>query len=376
MQRHRESAATAAALESAIAEIEAGRKTTPLIGEPAAGGDAPVTFLAERAGNPVPRIVSDVTGWGEHLDGTFDVTIGTMTRVGRSDWYSLQVNVAPRARVEYLVAYGQTDYRLDPHNPRHVEAPPASEFVMPGYLPPPELADPTTPPAGLMTEATIQSPSLGGSCHLVVYTPSGYRDDGDYAVAVFCDRLPGQVPRVLDWLIARQAIEPIVAVFVESTPPDDGARTGAPLRTFLTGELLTWLSSHYAVGRNAGKRAIIGISYSAKDALDAALTSADGFARLGLSIPGRRIVPSDVDAIARRRNHRVRVAILAGRYDQANVATARAVQQALANAGHNVDYTEVPEGHSPRTWLNNLRVVLVSLFGPSSGRAAEVNGTR
>ena len=87
------------------------------------------------------------------------------------------------------------------------------------------------------------------------------------------------------------------------------------------------------------------------------------FDRLGLLIPGRRIGRADIEAIAGRRSHHLRVAILAGQYDRANVATARSVRQALADAGHAVDYTEVPEGHSAVTWTNHLRVVLTSLFG-------------
>jgi enterochelin esterase-like enzyme len=42
------------------------------------------------------------------------------------------------------------------------------------------------------------------------------------------------------------------------------------------------------------------------------------------------------------------------------------VRQALVDAGHTVDYTEVPEGHSAVTWILNLRVVLISLFGDAS----------
>ncbi len=96
-QRSGDLAPRATALETAIGEIEAGHRTTPLIGESAAGGDATVTFLAKRTGGPVPRIVSDVTGWGEHADGTFDIAAGTMTRVGRTDWYSLQVSAPARS---------------------------------------------------------------------------------------------------------------------------------------------------------------------------------------------------------------------------------------------------------------------------------------
>jgi len=357
------------ALEAAVADVEAGRRTTPLVGEATPGGDATVTFLAKRIGGRSPRIVSDVTGWGEHADGTFDFTAGRMTRVGRTDWYTLQAKVAPRARIEYLVAYGGADYRLDPHNPRHVGPPPASEFVMPGYLPPQEFADPPVSPAGVLTQETVESRALRGPCRLIVYTPPDYQRDGDYAVAVFLDTRSGQMSRVLDWLIAHQAIEPVVAVFVDPASPADDDRAGAPTRTpwssrpFLTDELLAWTASRYAVARSSGKRAIIGISFGAKDALDAALGSAGAFDRLGLLIPGRRIGRADMDAIARPRAHRLRVAILAGRYDQANVGTARGVRQALADAGDTVDYTEVPEGHSPVTWRTHLRVVLVSLFG-------------
>jgi enterochelin esterase-like enzyme len=371
--RRGDAASTSAALEAAVAEVEAGRKTTPLIGEPADGGDATVTFLARLAGDRVPRIVSDVTGWGENADGTFDFTAGGMTRVGRTDWYSLQATVAPRARIEYLIAYAPTDYRIDPHNPRQAAGPQlggarASEFVMPGYVPPPEFAGPPVSPAGVLTEAAVESRVLGAACRLIVYTPSGYPDGGDYAVAVFLDTRSGQVSRVLDWLMAHQAIEPIVAVFVDPHGLGDGTRAGAPMRTFLTDELPAWLASAYRVTTRADRRAVIGISYGAKDALGAAL-GCDAFGKLGLLIPGRRIARADIDAIARGRHHRLRVAILAGRYDHANVGTARGLRQALADAGHVVDYIEVPEGHSAVTWTSHLGDLLLSLYGPAPANA-------
>ena len=246
-----------ARLASAIAEIEAGRLTTPLIGEPGTDGGVTVTFLATRGGGRIPRIVSDVTGWGERPDDSFDFTAGTMTRVGRTDWYSLDATVAPRARIEYLVAHGLRDYRLDPHNPRqrpHAGGSPASEFVMPGYLPPQEFEDPPVTPAGRVAEATIESRVLGGSRRVIVYLPPSYRADGDYPVAAFHGGLsvvsPGEAPRVLDWLIARKAIEPIVAVFVDSWPRDNDASTAASTRTFLADELLAWVASRYGVTRN------------------------------------------------------------------------------------------------------------------------------
>ena len=167
-------------LEAVIADVEAGRQATPLIGEPTPAGDAVVMFLAKRADDRAPRIVSDVTGWGEHVDGTFDVAAGTMARVGQSEWYSLQARVAPRARIEYQIAYAPTDYRTDPHNPRLSEGPQrggarASEFVMPGYVTPQEFADTPVSPAGETSESVVQSRVRGWSWRVIVHTPPGHR---------------------------------------------------------------------------------------------------------------------------------------------------------------------------------------------------------
>jgi hypothetical protein len=407
-------------LKAAITDVEAGRRTTPLIGEPTAGGDVTVTFLAKRVAGRAPRIVSDVTGWGEHVDGTFDFKAGTMTRVDQTEWYFLDAQVAPRARIEYLIAYRVTDYRLDPHNPRKVDEPPASELVLPGYVAPPELIDPPTSPAGTTREVTVESRALRTSCRLVVHTPAAYDEHRPHPVAVFLSGRVAPVSRIIDWLVAHGTIEPVVSVFVVPQPGVDevpGATTSrretdpAPshaeaMRTFLSEELPSWLSSQDGLAMTRDRRVILAISYGAKDALDAALASplqpdrtsceaanppeggsshtvdAEGgssrtidahacgaYGGLGLLIPGRRIGVADIEAIGRPRDHRLRVAIVAGEYDQANVATARAVRQALVAAGDAVAYTEVPEGHSPRTWLNNLRVVLVSLFGRPAAAA-------
>ena len=58
----------------------------------------------------------------------------------------------------------------------------------------------------------------------------------------------------------------------------------------------------------------------------------------------------------------LRVAVLAGLYDQANIATARGAQQTLSRTGHTVELIEVPESHNPTAWRNHLSDVLVGLF--------------
>ncbi|MEJ2188483.1 MAG: alpha/beta hydrolase-fold protein [Acidobacteriota bacterium] len=359
-------------LDHAIAEIEAGRATTPLVAQPVPGSEATVTFLVKSDDGEVPRIVSDVTGWGEAPDdSSFDLSIGTMAQIDSTPWYRLDTAVAPDARIEYLVVHGETDYQVDPNNPRRGWARgrhDISEFVTPDYLPPPELTDPPVTPGGTTIEATLDSQALGLLRRVLVYLPSGYHDDGAYPVAVFHSGWSvaqvGEAPRILDWLIAHREIEPIVGLFLESyLYGDDDNHEGPPLRAFLTGEAPAWLTSRYGVSGNPDEWAVLAISYGAKDALDAAVAPAQVYGRLGLLIPGRRLTPADLDTFAQQPGRRLHVAILAGRYDQANLPTAKAAQQALADAGHLVDFIEVPEGHNPSTWRNHLSDVLVSLFG-------------
>ena len=365
------------ALAQTIREIEAGRATTPLVEQPIPGSEATVTFLVKGTGDEVPRIVSDVTGWGVRPDDeTFDLTVGAMTRVGTSDWYRLQTHVAPRTRIEYLVVHGQTDYRVDPNNPRRAElhtTDPVSEMVTPDYVPPRALTEPHVTPRGRTVEGTIQSRALDGSRRVIVYLPPGYRDDGAYPVAVFhsgWERVrAGELPRVLDWLIGHRFIEPIIVAFLQSyLPGDPDNHEGPPMRSFLAREAPEWLAERYGIARQPAARAILAVSYGAKDALDAAATPGSTYGCLGLMIPGRRLTPADLTNFAEWPSRRLRVAIVAGRYDRENLATAQNAYQALTDAGHDVDFMEVPEGHNRATWRNHFGDVLVSLFGERNER--------
>lgn len=357
-----------------VEEIEAGNLTTPIIDQPAPGAEATVTFLVKGRDGQTPRIVSDVTGWGESPDDSFfDTTIGTMTRVGSGDWYRLETRVAPRSRIEYLVVDGESGYRVDPYNPRRAWSRgghEVSEFVAPDYRPPEVLSGDPPSPRGKIAEASLESRALGAPRHLTVYLPPDYRDGAAYPVAVFHGGggvvREGQAPRTLDWLIARGELEPIVGLFLDSyLPGDPSNHQGPPMRSFLSEEAPAWLSATYSVSDHPDDWAVLAISYGAKDALDAVLAPTQAYGRLGLLIPGRRLTSADLEAFAEQPGPRLRTTILAGLYDQANLATARDAHRALSAAGHDVDYIEVPEGHNATTWRDHLGEVLVSLFGDS-----------
>ena len=241
-------------------------------------------------------------------------------------------------------------------------------MVTPDYVPPPAFAEPHVTPRGRTVEGTINSRVLGGSRRVIVYLPSTYRDDGAYPIAVFHSGWgrvrTGELPRVLDWLVAHGTIKPIIVAFLQSYLPGDADnREGPPMRSYLTEEALEWLVERFSITSDPGERAVLAVSYGAKDALDAALAPGSPYGCVGLMIPGRRLTPADLLALTERPVRSLRVAILAGRYDGANLATARNVDRVLKGAGHDVDFMLVPEGHNRATWRNHFGDVLVSLFG-------------
>jgi len=363
-----EKASAPSSLKDAVRKIEAGTRTSPIIGDQPRRGLPTLTFLAKADAKNPPRIVSDVTGWGERADGTFDFNSGKMTRIVGTDWYSLETSVEPYARIEYLIAYGAGDYRIDPYNPRKVQRAggPGSEVVMPGYLPPQEFIDPQSQPAGNVVETSIDSRILGGPRRVITYTPTGYHNGGAYPLVVFHDGAlmvnTGEAPRVLDWLIAQKAIPPVVAVFVDPKSRVDDYRRGSPVRMFVTDELLPWMSSRYSLTNDPDQRAMIGMSAGARGALDTVVSS-PLFNRLGLLIPA--LDAADIEAIPQHDRRQLRLSIIAGHYDALNLATARAAQLTAADRGHIVDFKDVPEGHATQTWRGHLRDVLIGLFGPS-----------
>ncbi len=348
-------------------DIEAGRQTTPVIGPTRPDGGATVTFYAKIADGRVPRIVSDVTGWGERLDGTFDFAVGTMTRLGATEWYTLSTDVDARARVEYLVAYAPGDYRPDPHNPRRSPGPqfggaPASEFVLPGYVVPPEFIVPDAVPAGLVAEDRVESAAFGRPCRVFVHTAVGAPRD-DAPLVVVLDARVQRLARVVDGLVARGQLSPGITVFVAPEFADGGPLPEGPLRRFLTRELPDWAAVRHGIAARPDRRAIVAVSFGARDALFAAL-EASAYGRLGVLIPGRRISRDDLAHLAVSGYQRppLRVTILAGRYDHANAPTARSLREALTAAGHQVDYLEVPEGHSAVTWMTHAGRVLAGVM--------------
>lgn len=345
-----------------LAAIESGKTPVPVVSA------TDITFYAEGDPSAPPRIVSDLTGWGERADGTFDFSVGKMRQIPGTKWFSLSARADKSARIEYLIAYGAGDYRLDPRNPRKVTrvGGEASEVVMPAYVTPPEFDEPHVEPRGKVTEADVKGLFVGQR-HVIVYTPPGYDPARRYRLAVFHDGAlivnSGEAPRVLDWLIAHDMIQPVVAVFVDPVSRTDDYRRAAPMRDFVATELMSWIGARYSVTPLAADHSIIGVSASARGAVDAMASYPGVFGKCGLMIPALSEADLSTIPVRREEGEQLQVVVLAGAYDRQNIAGAEFARTSVIARGHLVTYIKVPEGHTTLTWKTHLHDVLISLFG-------------
>jgi enterochelin esterase family protein len=341
---------------------------TPLVEEDAA------LFLVHGSSGPAPRLLADFNGWGETEE---QLAEAAMTPIEGTEWYFLKRALDPRARIEYAIARDSTDdaaLELDPENPRIVQgfSRSYSELRMPGYAEAPELVFDPTVPKGQLVEAEIESRIRGNRRKIHVYLPAGYEESGErrYPTAYFGDgnayvaNVP--VPRILDNLIARGRVMPLVAVFVEPAPRREEYRMNPEYRRFLVEELVPWIDSRYRTLDSAGSRAVLGGSRGGLAALDVAYHHPETFGACGAISPA--ISPmSLLDDIEKGDLASLRVFVLVARYDLEFREDGNALARALRERGYETGFLEIPEGHTWNAWKSHIDDVLEFLF-PGEGR--------
>ena len=212
--------------------------------------------------------MGDFNAWAATPRG-YDASVGTMTRIDGTQWSFLEGTAYTNARVEYVFMFDK-EAVADPLNPRVAQAyaGPRSEVRMPFWPVQPEVDDAAAVPAGELLAETIVSRSLGGTRRVWFYLPPGYPSttlraspsttlraspptslrasasatETLYPVVYVLDGSnyveKMDVPRVLDRLIARKAIPPVIAVFSEPGDRREEYSRNAKWRAFVSSELV------------------------------------------------------------------------------------------------------------------------------------------
>lgn len=336
-------------------------------GTPIVEHQSKAIFLVQDRGGMTPRVVGDFNNWAAAANG-LDPSVGVPTRIEGTDWSYLEASVYTNARAEYVLLF-DTEAAPDPKNPRTVNAfaGPRSELRMPQWIPQPEVDDTTEVPGGTVVGEAIPSKALGSPRRVWFYTPPGYEtsqawypvlyvlDGGNYV-----ERM--RTPTILDRLIARKAVPPVIAVFVEPGERQEEYSRNARWRAFMATELVPLVDKRFRTFPAPEKRIVLGSSLSAYGAVDLAVEYPAVFGLCAaLAPPAQTPTVITNQAKGQQAIRAVRFFVLAGTYDSMAMG-GRKLRTALDIGTGAVTYVEVPEGHSTETFRGHLDDALKALL--------------
>jgi enterochelin esterase-like enzyme len=162
-------------------------------------------------------------------------------------------------------------FKRDPLNPKsHMGGgPTASLLELPAAPPQPWIKRSPDVPAGKLEEKKLKSAIMGNERRVWVYTPPGYKTDGErYDLLVLFDgfayTLLVPTPVILDNLLSRGLIPPMVAIVLDNPTPtsrNDELPCNARFADFLAREAVPWVRENYHVTTDASETIVAGSSY-------------------------------------------------------------------------------------------------------------------
>jgi len=351
--------------DAAVEKFIAARGGTPIV-----ENQTRLVFLARDVNGVTPRVVGDFNAWAATPQG-YDAAIGKMTRIDGTTWSYLESTAYTNARAEYVL-FVETEAAADPMNPRKVQAyaGPRSEVRMPFWVANPEVDDEAAVPAGELLAETVVSRALLGQRRLWSYLPPGYSAAADtlYPVMYVLDGAnyveKMDVPRILDRLIARKAIPPLIAVFLEPGDRQEEYTRNPRWRTFITSELVPQIDQRFRTFPAPDHRIILGSSLAAYGAVDLAVEFPSVFGLCAAIAPPEQTASVIANQPrARAAAVSIRFFVMGGVYD-AMVDGARRLRTTLDGVNAPVTYLEVPEGHNTNTFRAHLDDAIKALLTP------------
>ena len=222
----------------------------------------------------------------------------------------------------------------------------------------------------------LNSKVLGYQIMFSIYLPAGYESMGKLPVAYVTDGYEymhpqmGNMPTVLDNLIAEKKITPIITVFVDNREPINRQNNrrmkelamSAGYLDFFVKELIPEIEKKYPADADAKKRAIIGTSMGGLTATYFAFTRPDVFGLAGIQSPAFWTKPQIYQLCSNPANPTMKISMTSGLINDTSKES-RKMKDVLEASSCQYHYREVNEGHSWGNWRNLIDDVLVDLFG-------------
>jgi enterochelin esterase-like enzyme len=359
--------------------IEEHRGDFPLI------EDDLVTFVYKGPVAVRANIPSDLNRW--------DTKAHQMERLGDTDLYYLTLRLPMDARIDYKF-YVDGMWMLDPLNDKTVSGGfgPNSAFGMPAYEPPPEIEYIDSLAHGTIETHEFESGIIAGSRQIQVYLPAvygeqGYKIEGGTDVQT-SDRARGEqagesyqkfpvifvqdggeyitlgsMVNVLDYAISREAIPPLVAVFIDPLDRNYEYFLNKDYERMVIEEILFFIRGQYHVSEKPERNAIMGASLGGAISVMIALDYPEVFGKCGSQSGAFEVNDGElVKRVATEPAKPVDFYLDCGTFGDL-LESNRLMKEALDEKGYNVIYQEFNQGHSWGNWRAHIDDMLVFFWG-------------
>ncbi|MBX2877623.1 MAG: hypothetical protein KTR30_36225 [Saprospiraceae bacterium] len=341
----------------------ASKKQVPIL-----EGDS-VIFIAHAKHNAPPRLLADFNGF---LNKRYvaDQSIGQMRPIRGSQWYYFIQEIPADGIINYSYGYGDTALN-DPLNPnqRLIFGGLTSFVAMPQYKMAEEWIIDHSIPRGEVEKLAFPSTILGQDRTLHIYLPPAYDDikhplptlylhDGTFYVK------EGRIPQILDYLIAHQMIQPVIAVFDDPVIRGKEYRGDIDYRQYIGTELIPYIDGRFETSRKKEDRAVIGGSRGGLSALHLA-HALPLFGNCGVFSPAilPMPIPEFVQLLADYPQAPEKVYITGSTFDHIWYDDAVALKKHF-NTKEEIDfhYQEIHDGHNIPAWSRLLTGMLQHFF--------------
>ncbi len=308
-------------------------------------------------------VVGDFTEWGNDPK--------TMKRLEGSNLFYLTWEFDPDARLDYkFVVDGQ--WILDPLNDKTVMGGfgPNSELAMPKYVQPEEIKYfPDIPHGEIKYHENVYSPQLSNSRTIAVYLPPNYDEAKQYPTIYAHDGLEfmtlANMTNVLDYLIWKGEITPVIAVFI---PPISGEERiseynpNEKFADFISTNIVSLIDSMYSTIQSPESRAMLGVSLGALIAAYIGYTRAEIFGNIASMSGAYWYNETIILQIKSGDKESIKWYVDWGTYEQDIMNGSKQLVQVLEDRNYDYIIQEWHEGHSWGNWRAHVDEALIYFF--------------
>lgn len=302
-------------------------------------------------------------------------------RIGNSDIWMWATHLPQDARVDYWLEVNDGQRFLDPINPKRawINANTSiSELGMPRWKPSPWVERlPDVAPGTVSEQQTLASTPLRYTVGYWVYTPPGYERMRNLPVLYATDghaylhEKRGSLTVVLDNLIARKKIRPIIVVFIDPRDPADPAnnrrqeefKMNPDYGRFIAEELVPTIDATYKTDTDATSRGMLGFSFGGLNAAYFGIAYPHLFGNIAMQSPalhGNRYVYHQYATT--RVSPEQRFFISTGTIVDTEIQSDPFVE-ILEQQGATYRYLKVSDGHTLLSWRHQLADILRYFWG-------------